>query len=86
MDLFEETQNETHVVLDSRDQNDFKIARQDPFGFFFIAREKGLVPVSLRGQYTRKETAISAIRDYLETFALPRPIKEIVTKTVPKKA
>lgn len=83
-DMFAE-QSVTHVVLDSRDQNDFKIARQDPYGHFYITREKGSVPNELKGAYTRKEVALSNIRDYLEHFALPRPIKEIVVKTAPKK-
>lgn len=83
-DLFEET-TVTKVVLESRDQNDFNITRQDPYGFFVITRDKGNVPEKLRGQYTRQENAVSAIKDYLEEFALPRPIKEIVTKVVAKK-
>jgi hypothetical protein len=79
-DLFDDTP-ETRVVLDQRDKNDFILRREEVYGHWKISRDTGLLPESLRGRYTRREEALAAITNYLNTFSLPKKIKEVVTKS-----
>ena len=78
-DLFE-TKPEIRVSLEQRDQNDFILDRDEVYGHWKIRREKGTLPEVLRGMYTRKEEALAAITNYLNTFSLVKKIKEVKTK------
>ena len=69
--------DEIRVVLDSRDVNDFVLTRADPHGHWVIHRDKGTLPEVLKGLYTTREMALTDIKNYLNTFALPRRIKDI---------
>jgi hypothetical protein len=79
-DLFNDDTTAVRVALDQRDQNDYILVRADPYGHWAIKKERGAVPAALAGQYTRKEYAIDAIKNYLNTFSLPKKIKEIKTE------
>lgn len=47
--------------------NDFVIKQrtEDPYGFWWIAREKGQVPADLSGAYTSPDRAREAVTIYL---------------------
>lgn len=48
-------------------ENDFVVKHRDddPYGFWWIGREKGQVPEELRGAYTTSELAKNAVQEYI---------------------
>ena len=70
---------ERRIVLESRDDNDFKITQSDrsAVGYWYISRDRGTIPESLKGAYTTAKKAEHAVTVYLNSFARPRPIREI---------
>lgn len=50
-------------------ENDFRVAHkdEDPYGFFWISRERGQVPAELSGAFTSIEYARQAVLQYLKS-------------------
>lgn len=70
-DAFTETKtvkNEDKIKMNVAD-NDFVVKHRDddPYGFWWISREKGQVPEDLRGAYTTVAHAQEAINTYLSS-------------------
>ena len=85
MDMFEvespkDLKKERRVVLESRDENDYKVTQKDtcPYGHWYISRDKGQIPEQLKGAYTSFERALADVKIYLNSFNVPKKIREIV--------
>lgn len=49
-------------------ENDFVVKHkdEDPYGFWWVSREKGQVPACLAGAYTTLEAARNAVKAYIQ--------------------
>lgn len=49
-------------------ENDFVVKKRDddPYGFWWITRERGQVPDALKGAYTTPDRAERAVKEYLD--------------------
>ena len=46
---------------------DFLIEQRDPYGFWFVRREKGQIPAKLSGAYTTYSFAQQAVERYVNS-------------------
>lgn len=62
--------------LEIDESNDFIITQTDPYGFWYISRERGQIPDSLSGAYSSPQMARKAVESYI----LTKPKEEKIEK------
>lgn len=67
-DIFTDPKKDLPKVrkTETSETNDFVLKQEGPFGWWKIHREKGPVPDSLSGWYTKPELATAAIAQHLK--------------------
>jgi hypothetical protein len=70
MDIFAEDTDPSRDLpsirkIEVSEGSPFLIERRDPYGFWYVRREHGQVPVKLQGAYTNFEQATLAVKVYM---------------------
>ena len=69
-DAFQEVRDLPRERPQNVSENDFVVKQkpEDPYGFWWISREKGQVPEKLSGAYTTVGYAELAVKNYVENL------------------